>query len=96
VVRAAREADKSFGVFEHVLQADGWFARPPVGRVAGMPVGDREQPAEVLPALAIADEQRQMPNPVQLSGWINRDLCAVDRADWQVVGGHCVLHCAAD
>ena len=58
---AAGQTHQSLRVRHHRLDPHLRLGeRAPVGSLAGVPVGERDDPAEVLPAARVAREQRQM------------------------------------
>ena len=89
VLRAAGQADQSLGVGADRLERDGGSRRV-TRALAGVGVSERQQPAQIAPALLHGDQQRQ----VAAVG--KAQLGAVDRAQSESAGGVCELHRAVD
>jgi hypothetical protein len=66
---AARQADEALGVVDHRLHVHPRLRQlASSGGVAGVPVGEGDDPAEVAPAALVAHEQRDVARPGRLGG----------------------------
>lgn len=95
----AGQADQSLGVLEHRLQRHRRLPGSTTNGVTRICMRASEQPAQVPPPGAVADEQREVPLPAALRAGsdLDGDLRAEDRTDWVLpirglTGGHRQLH----